>query len=109
MEKGQKEKLTGIYQRLDESYFVERFTECNRESQFSRAGRRALFEYLENYSEDIGGIVEMDVIALCCEYTEYKNIAEFNQDYGTEYESMDDIEEAQVIKIGGESFIIQQF
>ena len=103
------EKKTGLYQRLDESYFVERFTECNRESQFSRSGRRALFEYLESLSEDLGDVIEFDCIAICCEYTEYENIAAFNRDYNTEHKSMADIEETQVIDIDGESFITQQF
>lgn len=100
---------TGIYQRLDESYFFDRFKECGRESQFSYEGCGALFQYLDSLSDDLGEPIEFDCIALCCEYAEYKDIAEFNKDYDTKHESMDDIDETSVIPIDDESFIIQQF
>jgi hypothetical protein len=95
---------------VNESQFIDAFTKMNRENNFSYEGRKALFEYLEQYEQDTGEEVELDVIALCCEYSEYENLAEFQKDYGKEYESMKDIEDAtQVIKIDDESFIIQQF
>jgi hypothetical protein len=95
---------------VNESQFIDAFTKMNRENNFSYEGRKALFEYLEQYEQDTGTEVELDVIALCCEYSEYENLAEFQKDYGKEYESMKDIEDAtQVIKIDDESFIIQQF
>ena len=101
---------TGIYQAINESYFHDRFIEMGRKDQFSYNARQALFEYLENLSEDIGEPIELDVIALCCEYSEYANLAEFQKEYGAEYKSIEDIEqETLVIKIDDESFIIQQF
>jgi len=90
--------------------FNKAFEDMNRLTNFSYEGRKALFDYLEQYEQDTGSEVELDVIALCCEYSEYDNLAEFQKDYGKEYESMKDIEDAtQVIKIDDESFIIQQF
>ena len=100
---------TGIYQALDESYFIERFREMGRKDQFSYAGLKALYEFLEQLSEDCGEPIEFDCIALCCEYQEMENIAEFNEQYGTEYESRDDIDETIVIPVDDEAFIIQQF
>lgn len=90
--------------------FLRAFEDMNRKENFSREGLIALFDYLEQFEKDCGQEVELDVIALCCEYSEYENLAEFQKDYGTEYESMRDIEEAtQVIPIDDERFIIQQF
>ena len=52
----------------------------------------------------------MDYVAFCCEYTEYNNIKEFQADYGTDYKTIEDIEEqTTVIRIDNQSFIIQQF
>lgn len=95
---------------VNESQFIDAFTKMNRENNFSYEGRKALFEYLDQYEQDTGEEVELDVIALCCEYSEYENLAEFQKDYGDEYESIEDIErDTQVIRIDDEAFIIQQF
>ena len=98
-------KTIGIHE------FNKAFEDMNRLTNFSHEGREALFDYLEQYEQDTGEEVELDVIALCCEYSEYENLAEFQKDYGNEYESIDDIEEhTQVIRVGTEgAFIIQQF
>ena len=55
-----------------------------RPDNFSYDGLKALFEYLEQWGEDTGEEVELDVIALCCEFTEYENLAEFQDNYGKE-------------------------
>ena len=60
--------------------------------------------------EDIGQPIELDVIALCCEYAEYDNLEEFQTDYSEDYQTIGDIErETTVIMIDDDSFIIQQF
>ena len=90
--------------------FCDRFKDMNRDNSFTYEGKKALFDYLEQYEEETGTEIELDVIALCCEYSEYKDLKEFQQDYSDEYESIEDIEEkTQVIKINDESFMIQQF
>jgi hypothetical protein len=79
-------------------------------NNFTYAGKKALFEYLEQYEEDTGEELELDPIAFCCDYSEYADLEEFQAEYGEEYETIEDIEEkTQVIKINGDSFIIQQF
>jgi len=95
---------------VNESQFIDAFTKMNRENNFSYEGRKALFDYLEQYEQDTDTEVELDVIALCCEYSEYANLAEFQKDYSKDYESIEDIEkDTQVIRIDDEAFIIQQF
>lgn len=50
--------------------FCDAFRDMGRDDNFSYEGKRALFDYLEQYSEDTGEPVELDVIALCCDYCE---------------------------------------
>ena len=76
-------------QEINEYEFVESFDKMNRSANFSRAGRFALFEYLE---EVYGDDYELDVIALCCSFDEYENLEEYNEAYGTEYEEVYEIE-----------------
>ena len=96
-------------QTINEFDFVQAFKEL-RPDNFSRAGLFALYYYLEQLEDDIGEEIELDVIALCCEYAEYDSLAEFREDYGEDYNTMQDIEyHTTVIMIDNESFIIQQF
>ena len=78
---------------------------------FSYEGKKALFEYLEEYEESTGEEIELDVVALCCEYAEYENIAEFWVDYGQEeYPDIEAIADStEVIMIDEGAFIIQLF
>lgn len=50
--------------------FANAFERKGRGDRFSRAGLRALFDYLEQMEEETGEQIELDVIALCCDYTE---------------------------------------
>ena len=89
--------------------FCDFFRSADRDNNFTYEGKKALFEYLENLEKETGEEIELYVIALCCEYTEYSDIQEFNNDYSTNYDSYDDIIETTVIEIDGKSFIIAQF
>ena len=53
---------------------------------FSYDAKRALFDYLEEYETNTRTEIELDPIALACEYTEYKNLAEIVKEYGDEFE-----------------------
>ena len=79
-----------------------------RPNNFSNDGLRALFEYLEYLEEDIGEEFELDVIAICCEYTEYESLEEFQAGYGAEdYPDLESIVDAtQFIQIDDDRFII---
>ena len=52
------------------SDFCDAFRNADRNENFSYEGKRALFDYLDNYEEECGVEVELDVIAFCCEYSE---------------------------------------
>ena len=101
-------------QTINEYDFLEAFRRMNRESQFSRAGRFALYEWLVDLEEDAGEEIELDVIALCCEFSEYDNLNEYNEAYGTNHTDEDYEEEINnnTILIHGydeNKFIIQNW
>ena len=83
-----------IIQTIDNaSQFRDEFHRCGRGEQFSYEGLGILFDYLEDMGEDI----ELDVIALCCDFAEqhYSDIAEA---YGIELSS-DDTEQDHIQQV----------
>ena len=87
------------------------FRDCGRGDQFTRQGLKALFDYIEEVEKDCGIDIELDVIALCCEYVEYDSLEDFQLDYDHEdYPDLDSImNETTVIPFGDNSFIIAAF
>ena len=95
---------------INEYQFEQAFKNAGRGNQFSREALKALFEYLEECEAGKGEEIKLDVVALCCEFTEYEDIEEFQADYGAEYEDIDDIaRKTLVIPVDDNAFIIQDF
>tara|TARA_R110000787_G_scaffold114478_1_gene224214 strand:- start:253 stop:552 length:300 start_codon:yes stop_codon:yes gene_type:complete len=90
--------------------FVDAFKRL-RPNNFSYEGLLALFDWFEELEDQGNEQMELDVISICCEYSEYENLKDFQGNYGDEYESLEDIENyTTLIKIEDEEgFIIQQF
>lgn len=65
---------------LNQGQFIDLFLAI-RPNNFTYEGLENLFEYLEDYEESTGEEIEVDVIALCCEFTEFNNLREFNDQY----------------------------
>lgn len=89
---------------VTESIFIDAFRSI-RPDQYTYEGLKALFAYFDDMGDEQD--VELDVIAICCEYSEYESIADYNEQYGTTHEHTDDLEqETTVITIDGtERFI----
>lgn len=64
------QNTNGIVKTFNENDFINEFKAYNRMDNFSYKGLRILFESLEQTAIDCGINIEMDVIALCCEYSE---------------------------------------
>jgi hypothetical protein len=96
--------------------FVESFRAAGRESQFTRAALFALFDYLENYGDFCGVELELDPIAICCEWAEYPSALKAAHDYGSSGKENDTEEAAlewlenrtQVVEFEG-GVVIQLF
>lgn len=73
-----REKIMAIVQNVNLYNFRQAFFDAGRKDQFSYSGLEILFDYLEELSDVIGEPIDLDVIALCCEYEEshYSDIAE---------------------------------
>lgn len=78
---------------IGEGDFLRAFEDAGRGEQFSRAGLRELFGYLEDMEEETGTEIELDVIALCCEFAEYSTAIEAADDFG--WEAGEDAEDAE--------------
>ena len=96
---------------ITESQFINAFKSWDTyKNQFSYEGLKALFEWFEEYENDTGEEMELDVVAICCDFTEYESLKEYNEDYDKEYEEIDEIaDDITLIKIDDERFIIQQY
>ena len=95
-------------QTINKYQFERAFKEV-RPDNFTYEGLNALYEYFEGYEEDTGEEIELDVIAICCEYTEYKNLKDLQYNYYN-IKSFEDLEEnTQLIIINETSFIIKDF
>lgn len=124
--------INNMYKTVTENDFVRTFQDWEgRENQFTTEALRALYEYFEQYEEDTNEKIELDVIAICCEYSEFKSALEAAQEYGYEegvdlepHGSLDILEVAaleekqatewleertQVIPVEGGGVVIQQF
>ena len=81
------------------SDFTAAFHRADRGNQFSYDALRVLFDYIEEIENDTGEEIELDVIALCCEYAE-STADEVIESYGLEDEAadMDDEEKAELVR-----------
>lgn len=97
-------------QQITFSDFTDQFHRHERQDQFSYAGLEALYGHFIQYEEDAGEEMELDVIAICCEFTEYEGIEELKREY-PDIKDLEDLEgHTQVIKVGEDGrFIIQLF
>lgn len=79
------------------SSFVEEFHRMNRYDQFGYKALRIIYDYLEEYEDSTGTEVELDVIAICCDFcvSDWETIA---KDYRIDLGDIDvynDEEEAE--------------
>jgi hypothetical protein len=49
--------------------FTDAFHKYDRYEQFGYSALRVIFDYLEEYEDSTGEELELDVIAICCDYT----------------------------------------
>ena len=76
---------------VDFNSFVQEFKECGREDNFSLNGLSCLFDYLEELEADLGEEIELDVVAICCEYSEYSSVQEVAEHYAIQLDEEEDV------------------
>ena len=61
--------------------FCTAFTRYGRDNQFSYEGLVTIFGMLEEYEQGSEQELELDVIAICCDFTEYDSFEELTEAY----------------------------
>ena len=88
-----------IVQSINNVYkFREAFRIARRMDQFSHEGLEVLFDYLDELSGDIGEPVELDVVALCCDYYE-SSVEELIDNYNTDLSEVDEDDPDSIIEV----------
>jgi len=94
--------------------FEKEFIDSNCYNDFGYEGLKALFNFLEEYEQESGEELELDVIALCCDYTKFDSAQEAYKEYNsdetvTEEEAFDWLQERTFVCLYEEGIIIQVF
>tara|TARA_R110002110_G_scaffold151309_5_gene343421 strand:+ start:36 stop:344 length:309 start_codon:yes stop_codon:yes gene_type:complete len=101
-----------MYKLINRFEFIAAFKRCERNNHFSYEALNVLYDYYEDiepHNEGLG--IELDVIAFCCEWTQYKSIEEYNEAYETDYKSYEELVEAgwcSVIHVEGDEFLTDE-
>lgn len=87
--------------------------QAQRPNQFSYSALSALFDYLEELEKDLGYEIELDVIALCCDWSEYTSAVNACVAWGwnveDENEALEKLRDnTQVIQFDG-GILVQDF
>jgi len=78
--------------------FRNAFAFANRSNNFSYAGLEALFNYLEEIEQETGEEMELDVIAICCDYSE-DTLGDIVENYSIDVSEADDAsDEADIVE-----------
>jgi len=97
---------------INEHDFIQAFRDAGRQDQFSLDALRVIFAYEEERESQMSEPIVLDVIALCCDFAEYDSIEDFQEEYGEQYVSLEDIEEQTVVLTDAPNysgFVIEKF
>ena len=104
-----------MIQTITTNDFIHAFEQMGRAKAWSIAGLTALFDHLEE-CEDPNHPMELDVVGIDCEFTEYADINELKQDYAVPEDCEDDDEalehfrdETLVLELGNGGLVIQTY
>lgn len=83
-------------QSINFSAFVDAFHAFDRYDQFGYEALKVIFEYLEEYEDSTGEEIELDVIAICCDYNaeHYTDIA---SNYSIDIDGLDEDEAKEAV------------
>jgi hypothetical protein len=97
-----------IIQTVNKSQFIDNLLGDDYASwTYEEAG--ALFDYYEDYSDSTGEDVELDRVAIRCEWTRADSIGEVMEDY-EDIESLEDLHDyAQVIELDNGALLFTAF
>jgi hypothetical protein len=98
-----------MYKTITVSDFRDEFHTMNRGDQFSYDALGALYDFLRELENDTGEETELDVIDLCCNWTEYDNVEEALQNYNR-IKSLEELkEETTVLELPNGGILLENF
>lgn len=68
------------------TYEIADYLHADKFAGWTRPGAFALAEYLENLEQDLGEEMELDVVAIRCDFSEYSSLQNWAQYYFPDYE-----------------------
>ena len=77
--------------------FERAFSDANRKENFSYEGLALLFDYMEEYEESTGEEIELDVIAICCDYCE-DTLEDIANNYNIDLVEVDEDEQQEYVR-----------
>ena len=77
-------------QTITKSMFIDAFVKAGRKDQFSYDALCAIYQFITDIEYDTGEEYELDVIGICCEWTE-STIQEVIDDYDIDIRWTDDV------------------
>lgn len=77
--------------------------------QFSLEGAKALFNYFDELSDELGKDIEFDPIAWLCDFTEYDSFDQFKKEYGYEEDYQELRNETTVIELDNDHILVENF
>ena len=89
-----------LIETLDYSLFESRFRDYNRLDHFPNT-LRDLFSFLDDFSD----VIELDVISICCDFTE-EPIDDALRNYGLD--SIEELEENTLVIYSGDNIVLYQ-
>jgi hypothetical protein len=100
-------------QTISANQFVDAFQSL-RPDNFSYEGLQALYNYLEEYRWRRIDRGRLDVIALCCDFTEWENLKVMQNNYSSGSETMETMEDIEddtttIYIPDSDRFITQEF
>jgi len=90
-----------MIQTITKSMFIDAFAKMDRKDNFSYAGKKALYDFLE----EVDPSFDLDVIALCCDYVE-ADFSDIKKDYKKlKLKTVDDLREHTTVVWVDDEFI----
>ena len=107
--------MSYIYERVSPSDMARRAQVFERYEQLGGyGGINALHDWLTDLAEGTGAPIELDVIALCCEWAHYDNLRDAADEYDDAPEDNDELldwfqDRTTVLALDNGTFLIQEF
>ena len=74
-----------IIKQINKNNFIDAFRGSETyKDNFTYEGLQALYTYIDDLSDDIGENIELDIIALCCDYSQFDSAMEAMEQYQPE-------------------------